>query len=81
MRTYRTSLESMLGAMDLFPVFGNNFALFYPTLLILFILFNAFDVFGNLSNFFGFSTFGFKTEENDEIFEDGLQKLNNCTYF
>lgn len=77
MRTNRTSLETMLGVMDLFPVFGNNFALFYPTILILFILFNIFDVYGKLSNFMGFSTYGFKTEENDEIFEDGLDKLNN----
>lgn len=81
MRTYRTSLETLLGVMDLFPVFGNNFALFYPTILILFILFNMFDVFGKLSNFMGFSAYGFKTEENDEIFEDGLEKLNNSIYF
>jgi len=78
MRTYRTSLEHLLGVMDLFPVFGNNFALFYPTILILFILFNIFDIYGKLSNFLGFSAYGFKTEENDEIFEDGLDKLNNC---
>ena len=81
MRTYRTSLETLLGVMDLFPVFGNNFALFYPTILIIFILFNMFDVFGKLSNFLGFSAYGFKTEENDEIFEDGLQKLNNCIFY
>ncbi len=78
MKTYRTSLENLLGVMDLFPVFGNNFALFYPTMLILFILFNLFDVYGKLSNFLGFSAYGFKTEENDEIFEDGLEKLNIC---
>ena len=50
MRSYKTSLEELLGVMDLFPVFGNNFAVFYPTVLVIFILFNLFDIYGKISN-------------------------------
>lgn len=78
MKTFKTNLEGFLGVMDLFPVFGNNFAIFYPTVLVIFILFNLFDIFGKLSNLMGFTAYGFKTEENDEIIEDGQEKLNNC---
>ena len=80
MRSYKTSLEELLGVMDLFPVFGNNFAVFYPTVLVIFILFNLFDIYGKISNLLGLSAFGFKNTQTEEIIEDGLDKLNNCNF-
>jgi len=82
--TYKTSLESFLGVMDLFPVFGNNFAIFYPSLLVIFIIFNIFEIFGKLSQIFGFGFFaggGLKKVDCEEIIEDGLEVLNRCMCF
>jgi hypothetical protein len=80
----KTSLESFLGVMDLFPVFGNNFAIFYPSLLVIFIIFNMFEIFGKLGQILGlgFSVSKFRSKDCEEVIEDGLEVLNRCrSYF
>jgi len=71
LKNSKTSLEELLGVMDLFPVFGKHFIIFYPMILIILVLLNLFDVFSKLSKFFGIYRFTFNNYENCEIISDG----------
>jgi hypothetical protein len=72
----KSILEEYLGVTDLIPVFGEKFTIFYPTILIVLCLFNAFDIYGKFTNFLGFYSFGFKNNYNDEKIEEGEDALN-----
>ncbi len=70
-----TVLESTMGDADLVPVFGRNFIIFYPTILILLCVLNVFDFFGKFMNLLGFYSFGFHNAYNEEKIEDGRDVL------
>lgn len=76
----QTSLEEVLGVIDLFPVFGKYFTIFYPIILIILVLLNFFDAFRKISNLFGFSQFSFTNYDNCEIIEEGRSEFLRSTY-
>lgn len=67
----QTSLEDLLGVMDLFPIFGKHFTIFYPMILLILVLLNFFDIFRKISNLFGISQFSFTNYNNSDIIEEG----------
>jgi hypothetical protein len=80
--TNQTSLEAFLGVMDLLPVFGKNFAIFYPSILIIFVILNTFDIIGKISKILGFESFYKNFEsEVEEIRLYGIKILEKCISF
>jgi xanthine/uracil permease len=71
-----TSLEEVMGVMDLFPVFGTYFTLFYPMILLLLCFMNLFNFIEKITKFIGFSTFSLKNFDGKENIEDGLNEFN-----
>jgi len=49
--------------------------MFYPGLLVIFCLFNLFNIYNKIMNFIGVPTFGFKNEYNDEKIKEGQEIL------
>ncbi len=67
----QTILEELLGVMDLFPIFGKHFTVFYPIILFILVLLNFFDIFIKISNLFGISQFTFTNYNNTDKIEEG----------
>lgn len=81
LKNTNTALEEFMGLADIIPVFGTSFTLFYPTILIVFCLFNLLDVYGKCLNIFGFPTFGFNNQQNDDKIEEGVDTLNKSIIY
>jgi hypothetical protein len=77
----QTILEELLGVIDLIPVLGKNFSMFYPTILIILCLFNIFDLYGKFMNFLGFPSFGFDNQHNNDKMEEGVEQLEKSNLF
>jgi hypothetical protein len=65
----------VIGGVNLVPIFGSSFTLFYPAVLVFLCLFNIFDLYGKFLNYLGFTTFGFKDNFNYEKIQDGINIL------
>lgn len=52
-----TAFNKILGNINLVPVLGDDFTNFFPSLLVLFCLFNLFDLYGKVLSLFGLENF------------------------
>jgi len=75
-----TVLGELLGIIDLVPVFGKSFTIFYPMILILLCLFNLFDLYGKLLNIFGISSFDTNNKYATDKIEEGSELLNRIRF-
>ena len=71
-----TILKTLLGVMDLFPVFGKYFIIFYPMILLLLSFLNVFNIIEKISKLIGFSTFTLKNINESENVDEGLTEFN-----
>lgn len=69
----KTIIEGVIGSTNFIPVFGENFTVFYPTILGLLCLFNYFNVFGSLLSCLGLSSFGFENDATNDAISEGNQ--------
>jgi hypothetical protein len=70
-------LFQVIGDVDLVPILGRSFTMFYPVILIILCLFNILDLYGKILNYLGFNAFGFKDNLSDEKMEEGKKILEN----
>lgn len=69
----RTVLEEIVGSTDLDPLFGTNFFIIYPAVLVVLILLNLLNVYENILRMFGVSYIITKNAiTNDKIKEGQL---------
>lgn len=66
-----TEYVRIMGIIDIVPVLGNQFAVFFPLLLIIFCALNYFHVYGKLMNSLGMSQFGFNDKYREEKISEG----------
>ena len=53
-----------------------QFTIYFPLILIALVLFNLFDIYGKILNFFGLSNFKFSEDFDDERIDDGKKLLD-----
>ncbi len=69
----RTVLEEIVGSTDLDPLFGTNFFIIYPAILVVLIMLNLLNVYENILRMFGVSYIITKNAmTNDKIKEGQL---------
>lgn len=68
-----SAFEKVLGAMDDVPILGSANTYFFPMILIMLILFNAFDVYSKILSALGLKQFEFSDNFDDDRIEIGKQ--------
>lgn len=63
------------------PIFGLEFPLFFPIILIILCFFTLFDVYSKILNFLGFNSFTFSLNFEDDGIEDGRKIVDNGPLF
>lgn len=71
-----TQFYAVMGVVNLMPVLGEDFVVFFPSLLILFVALNYFNVFGKLMKALGMSQLSFTDNYNDDKILEGKSLLN-----
>ena len=67
-----TQFERVLGVVDIVPIFGKDFTVFFPMVLFPFVLMNLFNVYSRLMAKIGIPQFGFSDElDDDDKIHDG----------
>lgn len=67
-----------MGETNVFPVFGETFRIVFPVLLILLIIFNAFDAYTKICKMLGINKFQFESEFSHENIEEGRKLLQKA---
>lgn len=60
-----------MGKLDVVPVLGYDLPRYMPTILILVVVFNIFNIYGKIMRFFGFSVFDYSENSDDKKVKDG----------
>ena len=66
-----TEYVRIMGIIDIVPVLGKQFAIFFPLLLILFCALNYFQIYGKFMASLGMSQFGFNDKYREEKISEG----------
>jgi len=77
-----TRFSKVMGVIDIVPILGQDFAVFFPLILVLFCLVHIFNLQGKLMNCLGFPQFVFSENYNDERVSEGrdlIQKERSGT--
>lgn len=61
-----SAFEKIIGAMDDVPILGSANTYFFPLILIMLIIFNAFDVYTKILSSLGLKQFEFSDNFDDE---------------
>jgi hypothetical protein len=69
-----------MGNIDIVPIFGSGFTLFFPLVLIIFCLLILFNIHGKLLNFIGLKQFQFTESFADDRIEEGKKLLREGKY-
>ena len=70
-----SSFELTMGQM---PVLGDTFRILFPVLMIILIVFNAFEVYSRICKKLGLSRFQFETEFDHENIDEGKRLLQKA---
>jgi hypothetical protein len=70
-----SEFEKVIGVVDVVPVVGKDFAVFFPSILIVFVFMNLFNVYGRLMKALGFSQFQFSEKFEDDQLDIGSSLL------
>mmetsp|Transcript_9486 Transcript_9486/g.18310 ORF Transcript_9486/g.18310 Transcript_9486/m.18310 type:complete len:552 (-) Transcript_9486:1781-3436(-) len=73
-----SEFEKVLGIVDIVPVVGEDFAIFFPCILIVFVFMNLFNIYGRLMKALGVSQFQFSEKFNDDQVDLGASLLNKA---
>mmetsp|Transcript_25895 Transcript_25895/g.45749 ORF Transcript_25895/g.45749 Transcript_25895/m.45749 type:complete len:439 (+) Transcript_25895:3436-4752(+) len=73
-----TQFYAVMGVVNLMPVLGEDFVVFFPSLLVLFVILNYFNVFGKLMKALGMSQLSFTDSFNDDKIIEGKSLLNKA---
>lgn len=73
-----TQFYAVMGVVNLMPVLGEKFVLFFPSLLLVLVLLNYFNVFGKLMKALGMSLFSFSDSFNDAKLLEGKSLLSKA---
>ncbi len=57
-----TSFIGVMGEANVVPIFGETYNIVFPVLLIILILFNAFDIYSMIAKHMGFQKFVFESD-------------------
>lgn len=66
-----TAFHRMLGPMDPIPIIGASFQMIFPSILVLLVIFNIFDLWSKLMVCIGLDDFTFTEIYDDHKVEDG----------
>ena len=69
MKIKNTAFNTNFGEINLIPIFGSNFTIYFPILLCFFCLFNLFDIFPKILNYIGLEQFNFSKSFNSKLIE------------
>lgn len=64
-----------MGDIDIVPIFGKGFTLFFPLILIIFCFLILFNIHGKILNFIGLKQFQFTDNFVDDRIEEGKKLL------
>lgn len=64
---------SVLGKMDMVPVLGKQFNIFYPILLFVFVVATLFNLFSRIAKKLNIKKFQFEESSNDETIHEGKE--------
>jgi hypothetical protein len=70
-----SEFEKVIGVVNVVPVVGKDFAVFFPSILIVFVFMNLFNVYGRLMKALGFSQFQFSEKFEDDKLDLGSSLL------
>ncbi|KAL4503388.1 hypothetical protein ABPG72_000994 [Tetrahymena utriculariae] len=73
-----SAFERIIGAMDDVPILGSANTYFFPMILIMLILFNAFDVYSKILSSLGLKQFEFSDNFDDERIDQGKQLIQRA---
>ncbi|KAL4493159.1 hypothetical protein ABPG72_003244 [Tetrahymena utriculariae] len=73
-----TAFNKVLGNINIVPVLGSDFTNFFPSLLVLFCLFNLFDLYGKVLSLFGLESFQFTDTYNSSLIEEGQDLIKKA---
>lgn len=62
-----SAYSSVMGSVDIVPVFGKTFNIIFPMLLLLLIFFNAFDIYAKVFKAVGIERFQFDEENPNQL--------------
>eukprot|EP00825_Cyclidium_porcatum_P025509 TRINITY_DN27709_c0_g1_i2.p2 TRINITY_DN27709_c0_g1~~TRINITY_DN27709_c0_g1_i2.p2 ORF type:complete len:206 (-),score=24.91 TRINITY_DN27709_c0_g1_i2:54-671(-) len=71
-----TAFDQVIGKIDFIPILGSATFFFFPLILVLFSLFNLFDIYSRILNIFGLKQFQFNEQFNDNLISDGNDLVN-----
>lgn len=70
-----SEFEKVIGVVNIVPVVGEDFAIFFPSILIVFVFMNLFNVYGRLMKALGVSQFQFSDKFEDDQLDLGASLL------
>ncbi len=74
-----SAFSSVMGTVDIVPVFGRTFNIIFPMLLLILIVFNAFDIYSKVSKAAGMQRFQFDEDNpSTQSIEDGRRRLQKA---
>lgn len=74
-----TSFTSVMGEINIVPVFGSDFTMFFPIILVVLCLLILTNFYGKILNCLGLKQFQFTEEFNDDLIEEGKKSLQKGT--
>lgn len=77
----KTILEEIVGTTELDPMFGSNFFIVYPTILILLVVLNLFNVYENLIRMVGLSSHLSQNWMTNDKIKEGQIIFNKSKYY
>jgi hypothetical protein len=73
-----TQFEEVMQLINIVPVMGQEFAIFFPLLLIVFCALNYFNIYGRCMNFLGMSQFSFSDSFGTDKLNEGRSLLQKA---
>lgn len=67
--------NEVYGILNLVPILGKGFSVFFPSLLVVFALLNYFNVFSRIMGWFGLSQYTFSDSYDDDLILEGKSLL------
>lgn len=69
------ALNKALGNINLVPVLGESFPMYFPLVLIFLVIFNFFDMYDKIASQFGLKTFKYAMNYDNKHIEHGKETL------
>jgi hypothetical protein len=74
-----TQFYAVMGVVNLMPILGEEFVVFFPSLLLVFVILNYFNIFGQLMKVLGLSQLSFSDNyHDDKVLAEGKALLNKA---